>query len=126
MPIGGCVTLVGRRQLKCCFNMSSFVKVYLRIISFAYKVTQLYYTNLQILHPSVRTAVLDMEEDHYRVFVYGTLKTGQPNHHFITDKENGEAKLLGRAQTVDKFPLVIANKFRTPLRSENKRYREGR
>ena len=50
----------------------------------------------------------------HRVFVYGTLKTGQPNHQVINDKKLGEARLVGKGRTVDKFPLVIANKYNTP------------
>ena len=50
----------------------------------------------------------------HRVFTYGTLKTGQPNHHIVNDKDLGEAKLVGKATTRDKFPLVIANRYNTP------------
>ncbi|OQR73300.1 gamma-glutamylaminecyclotransferase B isoform 1 [Tropilaelaps mercedesae] len=50
----------------------------------------------------------------HRVFVYGTLKTGEPNHHVITNRENGVAQLLGAGRTVRVFPLLIASTFNIP------------
>nr|XP_055062158.1 gamma-glutamylaminecyclotransferase B-like isoform X1 [Misgurnus anguillicaudatus] len=50
-----------------------------------------------------------------RVFVYGTLKTGQPNYYRMLDATNGTAKFLARARTVDKYPLVIATKNNVPF-----------
>ncbi|XP_033251672.1 putative gamma-glutamylcyclotransferase CG2811 isoform X2 [Drosophila miranda] len=44
-----------------------------------------------------------------RVFDYGTLKSGEPNHHWLTKKENGQAQFLGRGTTAVKFPLVVGN-----------------
>ena len=49
------------------------------------------------------------------VFVYGTLKRGQPNHGFMTKAENGKATFIGEARTVDKWPLVVATKFNIPF-----------
>ncbi|XP_047484468.1 putative gamma-glutamylcyclotransferase CG2811 isoform X1 [Penaeus chinensis] len=49
------------------------------------------------------------------VFVYGTLKQNEPNHHWLTDKENGESKLVGKATTQERYPLVIASKFNIPF-----------
>ncbi|XP_057187078.1 gamma-glutamylaminecyclotransferase C [Triplophysa rosa] len=48
-----------------------------------------------------------------RVFVYGTLKKGQPNNCRMED--NGTVKLLARAQTVDPYPLVIATDDNIPF-----------
>jgi len=49
-------------------------------------------------------------------FVYGTLKVGQPNHHWITKVENGTAEqVAGSFETVDRFPLVIATKWNIPF-----------
>ena len=39
----------------------------------------------------------------HRLFVYGTLKKGFPNH----DNYLGSAKLLGKYQTIEKYPLVL-------------------
>ncbi|XP_017148608.1 putative gamma-glutamylcyclotransferase CG2811 isoform X2 [Drosophila miranda] len=50
-----------------------------------------------------------------RVFVYGTLKTGEPNHHWLTKKENGQAQFLGRGTTAVKFPLVVGTRYNIPF-----------
>ncbi|XP_070068903.1 putative gamma-glutamylcyclotransferase CG2811 [Drosophila takahashii] len=49
------------------------------------------------------------------VFVYGTLKRGEPNHYWLTKKENGEAKFLGRGTTAVKFPLVVGTRYNIPF-----------
>ena len=50
----------------------------------------------------------------HRVFVYGTLKRNEPNHHWLTDKENGNGTFVGSATTVEKFPLVISSRYNIP------------
>lgn len=50
-----------------------------------------------------------------RVFVYGTLKEGQPNYYRMMDSTHGTAKFLARARTVDPYPLVIATKNNIPF-----------
>ena len=62
----------------------------------------------------------------HKVFVYGTLKDGEPNHHVLLhQKDRGGARgqgladhehfrFLGKAQTTNKYPLVIASKFNIP------------
>ncbi|XP_026842614.1 putative gamma-glutamylcyclotransferase CG2811 isoform X2 [Drosophila persimilis] len=50
-----------------------------------------------------------------RVFVYGTLKSGEPNHHWLTKKENGQAQFLGRGTTAVKFPLVVGTRYNIPF-----------
>ncbi|XP_062862047.1 gamma-glutamylaminecyclotransferase B-like [Trichomycterus rosablanca] len=49
------------------------------------------------------------------IFVYGTLKQGQPNHYRMLDAMNGKAEFLGRALTIDKYPLVIAGEYNIPF-----------
>jgi len=49
-----------------------------------------------------------------RVFVYGTLKNGQPNHHWLSQTDNGYQAFLGQAASVNKFPLVIASRYNIP------------
>ncbi|XP_072478140.1 gamma-glutamylaminecyclotransferase isoform X1 [Notamacropus eugenii] len=49
-----------------------------------------------------------------RVFVYGTLKKGQPNHCFMASCTNGIAEFQGRGRTADLFPLVIGSKHNIP------------
>ncbi|XP_074114019.1 putative gamma-glutamylcyclotransferase CG2811 [Cotesia typhae] len=51
----------------------------------------------------------------HRVFFYGTLKRGEPNHELIRDTANGYAKFLGIGKTVNKYPLIIATRFNIPF-----------
>nr|CAD7604293.1 unnamed protein product [Timema genevievae] len=51
----------------------------------------------------------------FNVFVYGTLKTKEPNHHWLTDPKKGKATFIGEAETVKKYPLVIATKYNIPF-----------
>ena len=45
------------------------------------------------------------------VFVYGTLKKGEPSNHLLHEPVNGQAKYIGEARTVCKYPLVIAGRY---------------
>jgi len=49
------------------------------------------------------------------VFVYGTLKSGEPNHHWMTETENGSGILRWRGTTCQKYPLVIASRYNIPF-----------
>lgn len=49
------------------------------------------------------------------VFVYGTLKKGEPNHHWLTNEKNGFAKFIGSGITMTKFPLIVATKYNIPF-----------
>ncbi|KAM8977476.1 gamma-glutamylaminecyclotransferase [Pelodytes ibericus] len=49
------------------------------------------------------------------IFVYGTLKSGQPNFHIMTDGKRGKAAFKGTGKTVEKYPLVIAEKANIPF-----------
>ncbi|XP_072542516.1 gamma-glutamylaminecyclotransferase B-like isoform X1 [Salminus brasiliensis] len=49
------------------------------------------------------------------IFVYGTLKKGQPNYYRMLDIANGKSEFLGYASTVEKYPLVIAGKYNIPF-----------
>lgn len=49
------------------------------------------------------------------LFVYGTLKTNQPNHYWLENSENGSAKLIGHGKTSEPFPLIIATRYNTPF-----------
>ena len=48
------------------------------------------------------------------VFVYGTLKTNEPNHQVIRTGDDGKSQLVGKGRTVDTFPLVIASRYNIP------------
>lgn len=45
----------------------------------------------------------------FKIFVYGTLKRGQPNNFLLTNRDNGIARFLGEGKTSEKYPLVIGN-----------------
>lgn len=49
------------------------------------------------------------------VFVYGTLKKSEPNHHWLTNKENGIAQFVCKGTTDTKFPLLVATKYNIPF-----------
>jgi len=51
----------------------------------------------------------------HRIFVYGTLKRGEPNHRIIQNTADGYAKFLGLGKTVNKYPLVIATRYNIPF-----------
>ena len=51
----------------------------------------------------------------HRIFVYGTLKRGQPNHHLLTDSSKGAATWLGAAKLEKRYPLVVASQFNIPF-----------
>ena len=50
-----------------------------------------------------------------KVFVYGTLKRGEPNHHWLTSSEKGFARFLSEATTVNSFPLVVGTRYNIPF-----------
>lgn len=50
-----------------------------------------------------------MDQSH-TVFVYGTLKRNQPNHHYLTN-----AQFVTEATCFQNFPLVIASKYNIPF-----------
>lgn len=51
----------------------------------------------------------------HRLFVYGTLKSGQPNHNILRDPTNGLAKYWCKATTTTKMPLVIGTRYNIPF-----------
>lgn len=57
----------------------------------------------------------------FLVFVYGTLKKSEPNHHVIDPAKHscqdttGVAKFIGSGKTETKFPLVIGTRFNIPF-----------
>ncbi|KAK2584816.1 hypothetical protein KPH14_007129 [Odynerus spinipes] len=60
-------------------------------------------------------ANIQNESPLHRIFVYGTLKRGEPNHKLIQDAANGYAKFLGLAKTTTTYPLIIATKYNIPF-----------
>lgn len=57
----------------------------------------------------------------FHVFVYGTLKRREPNHHVIDPSlhtnadTTGVSEFIGSARTEKKFPLVIGTRFNIPF-----------
>ena len=49
-----------------------------------------------------------------RIFVYGTLKIGEPNHYILCDQALGKGSLLSKAMTKHKYPLVVASDCNIP------------
>ena len=47
----------------------------------------------------------------FNLFIYGTLKRGYPNH----DEYLADEKFLGEYHTIERFPLIIANKWFAPV-----------
>ncbi|KAJ6643203.1 putative gamma-glutamylcyclotransferase [Pseudolycoriella hygida] len=50
-----------------------------------------------------------------KVFVYGTLKKNQPNHYWLTNKNNGAASFLSNGTTKIRYPLVISTRYNIPF-----------
>lgn len=49
------------------------------------------------------------------IFVYGTLKSGEPNNYLLKDPKNGFAESIGKGETISRYPLIIASKFNIPF-----------
>ncbi|XP_033117651.1 putative gamma-glutamylcyclotransferase CG2811 [Anneissia japonica] len=47
-------------------------------------------------------------------FVYGTLKRGQPNHNLLQATSNGKGRYIGKARTLEKWPLVVSSRYNIP------------
>uniref|UniRef100_A0A915HWI6 Gamma-glutamylcyclotransferase family protein n=1 Tax=Romanomermis culicivorax TaxID=13658 RepID=A0A915HWI6_ROMCU len=50
----------------------------------------------------------------HMVFVYGTLKSGEPNHHYLSNSFDEFCKYIGLGQMEKKYPLIIASKYNIP------------
>ncbi|PIC41674.1 hypothetical protein B9Z55_009015 [Caenorhabditis nigoni] len=53
-------------------------------------------------------------EKKFTVFVYGTLKSGEPNHKTLAETD-GEYRFISSGTTMEKFPLVVGTKFNIPF-----------
>jgi gamma-glutamylaminecyclotransferase len=50
----------------------------------------------------------------HNVFVYGTLKRGQPNHNLLQDENKGIKVFCGLGKSVNRFPMVISSRYNIP------------
>ncbi|XP_055343754.1 gamma-glutamylaminecyclotransferase-like [Paramacrobiotus metropolitanus] len=57
-----------------------------------------------------------MSRRHY-IFVYGTLKSNEPNHHVLLDKGyvDSNTAFVGNALTIEYYPMVIATRYNIPF-----------
>lgn len=53
-----------------------------------------------------------MSKDQTLIFVYGTLKTGEPNHNLLNGRN---VELVSQAVTLDEWPLIIATERNVPF-----------
>ncbi|XP_072937633.1 putative gamma-glutamylcyclotransferase CG2811 isoform X2 [Epargyreus clarus] len=51
----------------------------------------------------------------HKVFVYGTLKQHEPNHHWLTNPNHGVARFVAPGVTKTKYPLIIATRYNIPF-----------
>ena len=52
------------------------------------------------------------------IFVYGTLKTGEPNHYWFEEasaNDGARVDLAGAGITLEKLPLIVATEFNIPM-----------
>jgi len=62
-----------------------------------------------------------MQHDAVPLFVYGTLKHGQPNYGIMQDAMNkSEVTFIGSATTVESWPLIVYKPFNTPFLLDGK------
>lgn len=55
----------------------------------------------------------------HQVFVYGTLKRGEPNEHEMTNEQTGYSRFIGTARSLDKYPLIVSTRFNIPFLLKN-------
>lgn len=51
----------------------------------------------------------------HRVFLYGTLKIGEKNHHLLQSPSNGVAKYICKAVTPERYPCVLGTRYNIPF-----------
>lgn len=49
------------------------------------------------------------------VFIYGTLKRGEPNESVMTNLVTGMQRFVGTGKTVNAYPLIIASEYNIPF-----------
>lgn len=56
--------------------------------------------------------LINMNDLKYKIFVYGTLKQNEPNHEELVKRK---AKFICKANSVCKWPLIIASECNLPF-----------
>uniref|UniRef100_A0A0B6ZB80 Gamma-glutamylcyclotransferase family protein n=1 Tax=Arion vulgaris TaxID=1028688 RepID=A0A0B6ZB80_9EUPU len=56
-----------------------------------------------------------MEKNQHLAFMYGTLKTGEPNHKQLFAKSPSGSALVGQARTLSKYPLIVTTPYNIPF-----------
>lgn len=51
----------------------------------------------------------------FLIFVYGTLKTNQPNHYWLRNREHGFSRLVASGKTQERYPLLIGTRYNIPF-----------
>ncbi|XP_073964502.1 putative gamma-glutamylcyclotransferase CG2811 isoform X2 [Choristoneura fumiferana] len=70
---------------------------------------------LNVLYSNIRICAHSTSQMAHKVFVYGTLKRNEPNHHWLTKPENGTSKFVAEGTTKSKYPLIIATRYNIPF-----------
>ncbi|BFZ22230.1 hypothetical protein BsWGS_25269 [Bradybaena similaris] len=64
--------------------------------------------------PKFKTAA-GKDKNQNIAFVYGTLKSGEPNHHQLFAKGPDGSVFLGYGRTMSRFPLIVTTPYNIPL-----------
>ncbi|XP_052742835.1 putative gamma-glutamylcyclotransferase CG2811 isoform X2 [Bicyclus anynana] len=70
---------------------------------------------LEVISIRANTFVQLIRTMTHKVFVYGTLKRNEPNHHWLTNPDHGSGKFLAEGTTKSKYPLIIGTKYNIPF-----------
>ena len=100
------INVFRRHCFRCRISTLIWIKYFGRhgILSYAYLET--YHNELKML----RCTELGL----HKMFVYGTLLKGQPNHHVLMNANNGLSVFVGKARLTKKYPLVVASAYNVP------------
>ena len=81
-----------------------------------FNINQLGYSTRKVLVQCGQCLMWKKKMFEHLVFVYGTLKRGEPNYSLIQPGKqvSGKSVLIGTGHTQNKFPLVIATRYNIP------------
>ena len=70
------------------------------------------------IHSPSQSQFIREREMSLNIFVYGTLKTGEPNHYWFEEasaKDGARVDLVGAGITLEKLPLIVSTEFNIPM-----------